>query len=185
MDWKEYLTVLQQGGPGLASLVDEAQGGATSAALTTTRLVHDTDELARLSRQLYDRCEGRATTLFAGLRHAERLGGELRDRFERLAASGVAIVLFGVGVPSTLPSGAVWVRVPPRSSALENQWFLVAEAPEPIALLSFVIPAHPAPKGGPGDAARTFAAFVSRDGRLVDAIVRTLRAVADRGGVAL
>jgi hypothetical protein len=185
MNWDQYLTALHAGGHELAELVDEAQGGPRGGALTTTRLLHDQEEMASLSRRIQERCEGTATTLFAGLRRAEHLGREPRGRFERLASSGVTAVLYGVGVPETLPPGVRWVEVPPRSSALENQWFVVTEAPEPVALMSFALPAQRPVPGGRGPAGPSLAAFVSSDGRLVEAVVRILRTVAARRGVVL
>jgi hypothetical protein len=186
MNWDQYLTALQAGGPELAALVDQARSGADGGSLTTTRLLHDPDEMARLAERIQDACEGSGTTLFSGVRAAEHLGRQQRDRYGRLAASGVKPVLYGVGVPDHLPPGVTWVEVPARSTALENQWFVVAEAPEPVALLSFVISPQPeAIRPGRGGRDQAFAAFVSRDPRLVDAIVRILRTVADGYGVNL
>jgi hypothetical protein len=184
MEWDQYLAALLTGGPRLAALVDRARDGATGGSLTTTRLLHDPDEMARLARRIQDACEGTATTLFAGIRSAEHLGGEQWERFQRLAASGVTAVLYGVGVPDRLPAGVRWVEVPPRSTAMENQWFVVAQAPEPVALMSFVMAPQPGVgRGAAGDTPRGFAAFASWDPRLVDAIVQILRTVASRGGV--
>ena len=184
MNWEQYLTALHRGGPELAALVDEAQGSARSGALTSTRVLHDPDEMTRLSRRIEDACAGSSTTLFTGIRAAEHLGPERRERFERLAAGGVRMVLYGVGIPEDLPDGVVWVPVQPRSTALENQAFVVAEAPEPVALMSFAIPARtPGPGADDPDPGQGFAAFASRDPRLVEAVVRILRTVAAQGGV--
>jgi hypothetical protein len=184
MNWEQYLAALHRGGPELAALVDEAQGSAGSRALTTTRLLHDPEEMTRLARRIEDACEGRSTTLFTGIRAAEHLGPERRARFGRLAAGGVRTVLYGVGTPEDLPAGVVWVPVQPRSTALENQAFVVAEAPEPVALMSFAIPARtPATGAEDTDPGQGYAAFASRDPRLVEAVVRILRTVAVQSGV--
>jgi hypothetical protein len=75
-----------------------------------------------------------------------------------------------------------WVSMPENHDALANQWFLVAETPEPIAFVGFeTSPSGRIGEGGAADPSRTWAGFVTDDRRLVGAIAGYLQGVVDRG----
>jgi hypothetical protein len=71
------------------------------------------------------------------------------------------------------------VRLPEDQAALQNQWLLVAEEPEPIAFVGFET-SDPDRFGRVEvtDPRRSFTAFVSGDRRLVRAVAEHLEAVA-------
>ena len=68
--------------------------------------------------------------------------------------------------------------LPEDQAALENQWLLVAEQPEPIAFVGFET-SEPERFGRAGisDGSRTFTGFVSGDRRLVRAIAEHLETI--------
>ena len=71
-----------------------------------------------------------------------------------------------------------WVRLPEDQAALQNQWLLVAEQPEPIAFVGFET-SEPDRFGlaQVTDPERTFTGFVTGDRRLVRAIAEHLEAI--------
>jgi hypothetical protein len=90
----------------------------------------------------------------------------------------VRVTAFGTGEPGDLP-GLDWVPVPEDHAAIQNQWLLVTEQPEPIAFVGFET-SDPTRFGlaGVTSGSRTFTGFVTGDRRLVRAIAEHLEAVA-------
>jgi hypothetical protein len=119
------------------------------------------------------------TTLYVGFQRAEKLDGEART-YRHLTRQGVQVIAFGTGTPTEVPD-VRWVRRPEDHGALANQWFLVTEAPEPIAFVGFeTSPSDRIGQGGATDPSRTWAGFVSDDRRLVGAIASHLHGLADQ-----
>ena len=71
-----------------------------------------------------------------------------------------------------------WVRLPEDQAALQNQWLLVAEQPEPIAFVGFET-SEPDRFGlvSVADPSRTFTGFVTGDRRLIRAIAEHLETI--------
>ena len=71
-----------------------------------------------------------------------------------------------------------WVRLPEDHAALQNQWLLVTERPEPIAFVGFET-SEPDRFGlvEVTDPSRGFTGFVTGDRRLVRAIAEHLETV--------
>ena len=128
------------------------------------------------TREIETAVRGADTTLFVGFQRAEKLDGEA-GTYRGLVAAGVRVIAFGTGEPGHLP-GLDWVPLPEDQAALENQWLLVAEQPEPIAFVGFET-SEPERFGraGVSDGSRTFTGFVSGDRRLVRAIAEHLEAI--------
>ena len=145
--------------------------------LTGTRLLYDARLMLAATRQIEAtvRAAG-ATTLLVGFQRAGKLEGEAAT-YRRLTAAGVRVTAFGTGEPEPVP-GVRWVRLPEDQAALQNQWLLVAEEPEPIAFVGFEI-SDPDRFGRVEvtDPSRSFTAFVSGDRRLVRAIAEHLEAI--------
>jgi hypothetical protein len=129
------------------------------------------------TRQIEAAVRAAATGLLVGFQRAGKFEGEARA-YRDLVAAGVEVTAFGTGEPEPVP-GVRWVRLPEDQAALQNQWLLVAEEPEPVAFVGFET-------SGPDrfgrvevtDPSRSFTAFVSGDRRLVRAIAEHLEAVA-------
>jgi hypothetical protein len=87
------------------------------------------------------------------------------------------VTAFGTGEPGSLP-GVDWVRLPEDQAALQNQWLLVAEQPEPIAFVGFET-SEPDRFGlvSVADPSRTFTGFVTGDRRLIGAIAEHLETI--------
>jgi hypothetical protein len=70
------------------------------------------------------------------------------------------------------------VRLPEDQAAIQNQWLLVTEQPEPIAFVGFET-SDPAQFGRAGvtDGSRSFTGFVTGDRRLVRAIAEHLETI--------
>jgi hypothetical protein len=144
--------------------------------LTGTRLLYRAGDMLAATREIEAAVRGTDTTLFVGFQRAEKLDGEAAT-YRGLVAAGVRVIAFGTGEPRDLP-GVRWVPVPDDQAALQNQWLLVAEQPEPIAFVGFET-SRPDRFGlvGVTDPSRTFTGFVTGDRRLVRAIAEHLEAI--------
>jgi hypothetical protein len=144
--------------------------------LTGTRFLFDARDMLAATREIEAAVLAGDTTLFVGFQRAERLDGEAAA-YRRLVAAGVRVVAFGIGQPREV-SGVRWVPLPEDQTALQNQWFLVTEAPEPIAFVGFdTSPPERFGRAGIHDSGRSFAGFVTDDRRLVRAIAEHLDAL--------
>lgn len=174
------------GDAGVTALLASVQAKLGGPPLAGTRFLFDGPEMLARARDIERSVRGRRTTLFVGFQRAEQ-AERSRDRYERLASGGVSVVAFGVGEPAPPIGGIRWVEVPLDQDELVNQWFLVTRAPAPIVLVGFeTSPAERFGRGPAGSADRSWAAFVSDDPRLVDALIRALEAIvggAAAGGV--
>jgi hypothetical protein len=169
---------LQQRTRELEELLARARESGPGLPPSGTRVMRDAREMLRSTRAIEAGCEGSDTTLFVGFQEARRFAEQHR-RYERLTASGVTVVAFGVGVPDRIPAGMSWIQVPCRPIALENQWFLTTQKPVSATLIGFEVSPQPHFGTGPSDhPARSFVAFASSDPRLAQAVVRLVGGVA-------
>jgi hypothetical protein len=163
----------------LAELLDRAQREVGARALTGTRFLFAARDMLAATREIEAAARGSGASLLVGFQRAEKADGEAatyRDLVER----GVRVVGFGTGRPAGWP-GARWVTLPEDQAALENQWFLVADGPEPIAFVGFeTSPPDRFGEVGVTDPSRTFVGFVTDDRRLIGALAEHLRALAER-----
>ena len=144
--------------------------------LTGTRFLYRVRDMLAATREIEAAVRGHDTTLYVGFQRADKLAGEAAT-YRDLVAAGVRVTAFGTGEPDG-PAGVRWVRLREDQAALQNQWLLVTERPEPIAFVGFETsePAHfgRAQVSHPG---RTFTGFVTGDRRLVRAIAEHLEAI--------
>ena len=179
MDWKRLPSTDPADPDGLTALLQRAQQEIGGAALSGTRFIHDSREMLGRSREIEAAVLGAPTTLYVGFQTAHRLDQEA-DIYTDLVASGTGVTAFGTGWPAS-DTGVRWIALPEHPDRLENQWFLVTFAPEPIAFVGFEI-ADPVgrPNGDDARGRRTWEGFVSHDPRLVDALVGHLDGVVDQ-----
>jgi hypothetical protein len=157
-------------------LLHRAQAEIGGPPLVRTRFLYDAGEMLRATRLIEDTVHGVETRLYVGFQTAGKLDGEHRV-YERLTRGGTDVQGFGVGRPHDA-AGVSWHALG-ATEALAGQWFLVAEAPEPIAFVGFErSPMAARGVGGALDVAKTWVGFVSDDARLVAALAAHLAAVA-------
>ncbi|HWC42439.1 MAG TPA: hypothetical protein VHK02_10665 [Actinomycetota bacterium] len=179
MDWHRLGDGDSEAGrrAGVLDLLRRAQAELRGEPLAGTRLLYDARAMLAATRQIEAAVRAAATGLLVGFQRAGKFDGEART-YRDLVAAGVEVTAFGTGEPEPVP-GVRWVRLPEDQAALQNQWLLVAEEPEPVAFVGFET-------SGPDrfgrvevtDPSRSFTAFVSGDRRLVRAIAEHLEAVA-------
>jgi hypothetical protein len=161
---------------GVLDLLRRAQEELGGGPLTGTRFLYRVRDMLAATREIEAAVRGHDTTLYVGFQRADRLLGEAAT-YRDLVAAGTRVTAFGTGDPDP-PTGVRWVRLPEDQAALQNQWLLVTERPEPIAFVGFETsePAHfgRAEVSHPG---RTFTGFVTGDRRLVRAIAEHLEAI--------
>ena len=161
---------------GVLDLLRRAQLDLGGRPLTGTRLLYDARHMLAATRQIEAAVRTAATGLLVGFQRAGTFEGEA-GTYRDLVAAGVSVTAFGTGEPQPVP-GVRWVRLPEDQAALQNQWLLVAEEPEPIAFVGFET-SDPDRFGQVQvtDPSRSFTAFVSGDRRLVRAIAEHLQAI--------
>jgi hypothetical protein len=165
---------------GVLDLLRRAQRELGGTPLTGTRFLYRAGDMLAATREIEASVGGADTTLFVGFQRAGKLDGEART-YHGLTAAGVRVVAFGTGEPERPPGadpGVDWVRLPEDQAALQNQWLLVTERPEPIAFVGFET-SEPDRFGllEVTDPGRSFVGFVSGDRRLVRAIAEYLEAI--------
>ena len=161
---------------GVLDLLRRAQGELGGGPLTGTRFLYHVRDMLAATREIEAAVRGHDTALFVGFQRAGKLAGEVVT-YRDLVAAGVRVTAFGTGEPEA-PTGVRWVRLPEDQAALQNQWLLVTEQPEPIAFVGFET-SEPDRFGraAVADPARTFTGFVTADRRLVRAIAEHLEAI--------
>jgi hypothetical protein len=161
---------------GVLDLLRRAQAELGGEPLTGTRLLYDARHMLAATRQIEAAVRAAATGLLVGFQRAGKFEGEA-GTYRALTAAGVRVTAFGTGEPEPVP-GVRWVRLPEDQAAIQNQWLLVAEEPEPIAFVGFET-SDPDRFGRIEitDPSRSFTGFVSGDRRLVRAIAAHLQAI--------
>lgn len=180
MDWYRLQGEGKDAESGVAELLARAQE-ELGGPLLGTRFLYDARQMLAATREIERAASEWRSTLYVGFQRAEKLDGEART-YRNLTRQGVEVIAFGTGIPTTEVPQVRWVPLPKDHDALANQWFLVAETPEPIAFVGFeTSPPDRIGQGGVTDPSRTWAGFVTDDRRLVEAIAGHLQGVADRG----
>ena len=171
MDWKRTASTDPDG---LTGLLLHAHQEIGDPPLSGTRfLCSDRDMLAQM-RKVEAAVLGTPTTVYAGCQSAERFEREA-ETFRDLVDAGTDVIAFGTGRPDTdVPLR--WVDLPADPDRLENQWYLVARGPTPTALVGFETNLNAS------STARMWDGFISHDGRLVEAMIDHLDAVARSRG---
>ena len=159
----------------VVDLLGRAQHELGGGPLTGTRFLFEAREMLAATREIEAAVLGSDTTLFVGFQRAGKLDEEAVT-YRGLVAAGVRVIAFGTGQPVD-QAGIRWVPLPEDQTALQNQWFLITEAPEPIAFVGFEIsaPEHFG-RVGVTDPSRSFTGFVTDDRRLVRAMAEHLDA---------
>ena len=178
MDWHRGRGTGEKAAAGVAQLLARAQE-ELGGRLLGARFLYDAREMFAATREIEQSVSAPGTTLYVGFQRAEKLDGEA-SIYRNLIGQGVQVIAFGTGTPAEMAQ-VRWVRLPEDHGALENQWFLVTEAPEPIAFVGFeTSPPDRIGAGGAADPSRTWAGFVTDDPRLVGAVASYLHGLAER-----
>jgi hypothetical protein len=126
-----------------------------------TTFTNDAREMLRLTRRV--EAEARGGRLFVGFQNAQKLELE-RPRYEALAAEGTQVVAFGEGELGTPIEGVEYRSLSPDHSRLANNWFLVTDAPERVAFVSWeTSKPENFGLGGAATPGKTFVGFVTDD----------------------
>jgi hypothetical protein len=161
---------------GVLDLLRRAQRELGGPPVTGTRLLYRARDMLAATREIEAAVRGADTTLFVGFQRAEKLDGEAAT-YRGLVAAGARVIAFGTGEPARR-TGVRWVRLGEDQAALQNQWLLVTERPEPIAFVGFET-SEPRWFGRVEvtDPERSFTGFVTGDRRLVRAIAEHLESI--------
>jgi hypothetical protein len=179
LDWYRLQGGSKDAESGVADLLARAQE-ELGGPLLGAKFLYDARQMLAATREIERAVSKSRSTLYVGFQRAEKLDGEARV-YRNLTREGVEVIAFGTGTPTEVPQ-VRWVSLPQNHDALANQWFLVAETPEPIAFVGFeTSPSGRIGEGGVADPSRTWAGFVTDDRRLVGAIAGYLQGVVDRG----
>jgi hypothetical protein len=161
---------------GVLDLLERAQRELGGEPLTGTRLLYRAPDMLAATREIEAAVRRADGTLLVGFQRAGHRDAQAAT-YRDLVAAGTRVIAFGTGTPRDLP-GVRWVRLPEDQAALQNQWLLVAERPEPIAFVGFEI-SEPDRFGlvEVTDPSRSYTGFVTGDRRLVRAIAEHLESV--------
>lgn len=140
-----------------------------------TRFTYDPRDMLRATRLI--EAASRGGTLLVGFQTNAKLERE-RERYLDLIAAGTRITAYATGpVPSGL-AGLEYREQRPDVHRLANQWFLVSDAPDPVAFVSWEL-GDPASfgVGGAATPGKRFVGFVSDDPAVITELLTTLRGV--------
>ncbi len=138
-----------------------------------TTFTNDAREMLRLTRRV--EAEARGGRLFVGFQNAQKLELE-RSRYEALVADGTLVVAFGEGALDPPIDGLEYRSLTTDHSRLANNWFLVTDAPERAAFVSWEVSDDPAAfgQGGAATPGKAFVGFVTDDPLVVAELASTL-----------
>lgn len=160
----------------IASRVMESVG---SPLVEGSRLFYDAAEMLEASREIENAAES-GTRLLVGFQVAEKMARE-GTRYAGIVGRGVEVVAFGTGPRPDVDSRIQWVELPADEAAVENQWFLVIDRPEPLVFVGYEVSEPDIfGVGGISDERKRFAGFVTEDQRVVYALTDHLMGVAGR-----
>ena len=126
-----------------------------------TTFTNDAREMLRLTRRV--EAEARGGRLFVGFQNARKLELE-RERYEALVAAGTEVVAFSTGRLDEDIEGLEYRSLSPSHERLANNWFLVTDAPERVAFVSWEISeADTFGEGGAATPGKAFVGFVTDD----------------------
>lgn len=140
-----------------------------------TRFTYDARDMLRVTREIERASAG--GRLWVGFQTTPKMEVE-RERYVRMLAEGTRIVAYGTGPGPTDLAALDYRTLPFDAERLENQWFLVSDAPEPIAFVSWEL-GDPAQfgVGGAASPGKRFVGFVSDDPAVVADLIATLDGV--------
>mgnify|MGYP001819262026 FL=1 len=126
-----------------------------------TTFTNDAREMLRLTRRV--EAESRGGRLFVGYQNARKLELE-RSRYESLIEDGTEVVAFGEGQLDRPIEGLEYRSLSKDHARLANNWFLVTDAPERVAFVSWEISDPDAfGEGGAATPGKAFVGFVTDD----------------------
>jgi hypothetical protein len=171
MDWTYPANAGEEGVYEMGRRLAERLGRLPDA----TVFMHDVREMLRVTRRVEE--AAKTGTLFTGFQNSKKFDVEA-SRYRALAAANTRITVFGTGRPTLDIDGVAFRQLPPSTTRLENQWFLVSPAPVPIAFVSWELGDPQAfGVGGAGAEGKIFVGFVSDDPAVVAELVDTLAGV--------
>lgn len=140
-----------------------------------TRFTYDPRDMLRATRLI--EAASRGGTLLVGFQTNAKLERE-RERYQELIAAGTRITAYATGpCPSGL-DGIEYREQAPDVHRLANQWFLVSDAPEPVAFVSWELgDAASFGVGGAATPGKRFVGFVSDDPAVIEELLAALRRV--------
>ena len=183
MDWK--LTEAEAaaiGSSGIATFLDRLQGQLRNGGdpIQGFSFLCDAREMLRISREIEAGWKTRPapSSVYVGFQNQQKFQLET-DRYNQIGRRGVSVYAFGEGQPESPQSGAItWFSLPPGRRNLENQWYLVARTPEPVAFMAWEVSDDSLwGQYGATHPDKRFVGFVSEDPRVVLAITSHLDVV--------
>lgn len=139
-----------------------------------TTFTNDAREMLRVTRRVESVARG--GRLFVGFQNADKLELE-RPRYEALVAEGTDIVAFGSGELTKPIDGLEYRALDPDRLRLANNWFLVSDAPEQVAFVSWEISEGAAfGQGGAATPGKAFVGFITDDPLVVTELAKVLGA---------
>jgi Sensory domain in DIguanylate Cyclases and Two-component system len=178
MDWTYPWTDPGLRAEGIARIAERLVTSIGDDRLAGTRFTYDVREMLRATREI-EATQAAGGSLWVGFQNAAKLEHEA-ERYAAMTAAGARVIAFGTGVPDMPEQVALrWVELAPTTDRLENQWFLVATAPEPIAFVSWEV-SEPVlfGRGGINAPHKQFVGFVTDDRRVIAMLTSHLEGVA-------
>ena len=183
MDWRlSESEAAAAGSIGIGAFIDRLQvqlrnGGDPIEGFS---FLSDAREMLRISREFEaEWMAGPApSAVYVGFQNHEKFELE-SDRYGEIKRRGVSVYAFGEGQPEGVQRGATtWFSLPTDRRNLENQWYLVARTPEPVAFVGWEVSDDSLwGQHGATYPDKRFAGFVSQDPRVVLAITSHLDTV--------
>jgi hypothetical protein len=140
-----------------------------------TTFTNDAREMLRITRRV--EAVARGGRLLVGFQKAAKLDAE-EPRYQDLIAAGTDVVAFGSDRPARDIEGLEYREQVPSMRRLENQWFLVSQAPEQVAFASWEISEGELfGTGGAATEGKRFVGFITDDTAVVAALADYLEGV--------
>lgn len=180
MDWRlSESEAAAPGSGGMTSFMARLQRQLRSggAPIEGFSFLSDAREMLRISREIEaEWVSGPApSAVYVGFQNDAKFELET-DRYREIKRRGVSVYAFGEGNPQSAENGATaWFSLPRDRRNLENQWYLVARAPQPVAFVGWEVSDDSLwGRHGATHPDKRFAGFVSQDPRVVLAITSHL-----------
>ena len=182
MDWKLSSEANADSGAALASFLQRLDGvfrpNDDTEPLRGFTFLYNAREMLDVSREI-ERGIGESAQgadLYVGFQNADKFEAEL-PRYRSLKAAGAEVYAFGEGeAPSGSDDAATqWTSLAQDHLLLENQWYLVAMRPSPVAFVGWeTSDAALWGRHGATHLDKSFIGFVSDDFRAVQGIIEHL-----------
>ena len=170
MDWTYPAGAGDSGIFEIGRRLSEALGRAPDA----TRFTYDPRAMLRTTRDIEQAATG--GRLLVGFQAAAKFDVEA-ERYRALLAAGTQVVAWAAGshADGLGLDDLDYRALPADTRRLENQWFLVTDAPTPLSFVSYELgDATSFGVGGAASPGKRFVGFVSDDTDVVDLLIRTL-----------